>query len=284
MCSSDLTDSQPIVAWLYLGMFATIFLVGLRSKLHWTVRTSNLGRGSKIHSWILVYALGLLSWLLPSSVIYCSKQALNWHRRKALWKRGVVVLNGVRSGLKERRPLYSEVPPRNPLKIVVIARLNDQKGQRWLLDVLASTKQLLKDGYRLSFYGRNVPSLIREYGHLDNLEFYQGEDSFSILPKYDVLLMPSLYGEGYPNIIAEALAAGVYVIASDTGSIDEFNLHRSQIFPPGNFVGLKICLDALTSAASTSIDQLIQRQMACILRQHERSRQVGIFRSHVSSD
>jgi glycosyltransferase involved in cell wall biosynthesis len=260
-------------------MFATVFLADLSASVCWTVRTSNLGRRSKIHSWLLVYLLGLLSWFFPASIIYCSKQALIWHRKYAFWKNGVVVLNGVRPGVGGKRPQYRVLLPRNPVKVAVIARLDDQKGQRWLLGNL---EEISTKNYEVVFYGRGVSSLVPEYGHLANVGLYEGRDSYSILPGCDVLLMPSLYGEGYPNIVAEALCTGVYVIAAETGSVDEFNLADDQMFPPGDFRALSRCLDGFRRMDLDLIDRRVQYQSNHISSQHVRSLQIQLFRKYAS--
>jgi len=42
-----------------------------------------------------------------------------------------------------------------------------------------------------------------------------------VLPNYDVLLLPSLWGEGMPMVILEAMSLGLVPVATDLGSISE---------------------------------------------------------------
>ena len=283
LVSGRTESSEPVVAWLYLSMLTTLFLAGSSVSICWTVRTSNLGLKSRVHSWLMVYLLGVMSWVVPSSVIYCSKQAMRWHQKKAFWKHGRVVLNGVRPGLKDQRGSYADAPQRELLQIGVIARFDDQKGQRWLLENLASSTVLNEEACYISFFGRGVCTLGSIYNRFGNTQFHETRDSYAVLPKLDVLLMPSLYGEGYPNIVAESLAAGVYVIAADTGSVDEFGLDCKQLFTPGDFAGLERCFDNFLAMSGEEIDKKVQSQKRLVSTQHVRSRQADIFRSYAYS-
>lgn len=73
------------------------------------------------------------------------------------------------------------------------------------------------------------------------------EDLWHVLSESDVLVLPSLWYENSPNIIQEAFAAGVPVIASAIGALPE-KVHHGRsglLFPPGDVQALRSLLRAV---------------------------------------
>jgi glycosyltransferase involved in cell wall biosynthesis len=73
-----------------------------------------------------------------------------------------------------------------------------------------------------------MPDLIRlarELGLEDRIEFCGYVRSAEILPKLDMVVVPSIDGEGSNAVIKEAWAAGVPVLVSDLPSNTELVTH-----------------------------------------------------------
>ncbi|MEW5763896.1 MAG: glycosyltransferase [Acidobacteriota bacterium] len=73
---------------------------------------------------------------------------------------------------------------------------------------------------------------VRFLGHLDDLRAFYGS--------LDVLVLPSLSGEGSPGAVKEAAAAGVPVVASEVGGVAEILRHEREalLVPPADSEGL----------------------------------------------
>ena len=111
------------------------------------------------------------------------------------------------------------------LNVIVVARFSPQKKNIEILHVL---KHLLAYGknIKITFVG-DGPDLAKaqieaERLNLCNKAIFLGsrEDVLKLLPKYDVFLLLSNW-EGFPISILEAMRAGLPVIASNVGGINE---------------------------------------------------------------
>jgi glycosyltransferase involved in cell wall biosynthesis len=69
------------------------------------------------------------------------------------------------------------------------------------------------------------------------------------LAQIDALVLPSLFGEGLPMVVLEAMAAGVPVIASDVEGVPEAIVDRKDglLVQPGDAASLAAAIDELTS-------------------------------------
>ena len=77
-----------------------------------------------------------------------------------------------------------------------------------------------------------------------------------LLRRLDVLVLPSSHGEGFPNILVEAMASGVPCIATSVGDSAEIVSTFGWIVPPSNPMELS---NALRSALKLSPQDLHER-------------------------
>lgn len=106
----------------------------------------------------------------------------------------------------------------------------------------------------LSIVGEGVEEIalreqVGQYGLTNNVKFHgmvAPEYLSTLLTLHDVLVLPS-YSEGRPNVVLEAMAAGLPVIASDIPGVDELVLdgRTGLLFVAGNVTELFQCLDTL---------------------------------------
>jgi glycosyltransferase involved in cell wall biosynthesis len=109
----------------------------------------------------------------------------------------------------------------DPASIVCVARLDPQKGHRYLLQSLVGLEgvvcRLVGDGPERAALER----LAADLGVRDRVQFLgDREDVPRLLAGADLFVLPSLY-EGLPLSILEAMAARRPVIASAIGGVDE---------------------------------------------------------------
>lgn len=67
------------------------------------------------------------------------------------------------------------------------------------------------------------------------------------LPGLDTLAMTSAWGESFPQVIGEAMAAGVPILATDVGDTREIVGDAGIVLPPKDAIGLGQALDRLAS-------------------------------------
>ncbi len=135
----------------------------------------------------------------------------------------------VPNGVPCRRP----VGPRSASKLDwtfgTVALFRPRKGLEVLLRAIAMLKsQGLPVGlhavgrFETSQYQQQIVRLTEELDLVDSVHWAGfTEDIDAELAKMDVFVLPSLFGEGLPMVILEAMAAGVPVVATDVEGIPE---------------------------------------------------------------
>jgi glycosyltransferase involved in cell wall biosynthesis len=77
-------------------------------------------------------------------------------------------------------------------------------------------------------------------------------DMPSVYATFDCLVNSSAFGEGFSNVIGEAMACGVPCIASDVGDSAWIIGNKSQIFPAGDHEALAKCMRAFCPSPQPS--------------------------------
>jgi glycosyltransferase involved in cell wall biosynthesis len=128
----------------------------------------------------------------------------------------------------------TEHRPAEGLRVVVAARFDREKGHRYALEAVAHLKRA---GFHVALTcvgdGHSRAAMEKYAGSLDvrdRLQFPGTRDHQQLLTelrehRWDVALLPSIetvgYREGIPVFLIEAMAAGIPVIATETGGIRE---------------------------------------------------------------
>ena len=175
-----------------------------------------------------------------------------------------VVPNGVPAVPLDPRP-----QPTGSWTLGTIALFRPRKGTEILLEALA----LLRD--------RNVPVKLRAVGpfesdryreklldlvakhRLERLVTWTGftDNVTEELQRMDLMVLPSLFGEGMPMVVLEAMAAGVPVVASRVEGVPEVIRDQQEglLVPPGDAPALA---DAVASLVQGQHDWTQMRQRA----------------------
>ena len=168
-----------------------------------------------------------------TNVDYMASFAPVGHRRKIH-----LVYNGISLQAKEIAP----VPMAEPVRFAALGRLVPTKGYKYLLQAA----NILRDmglSFRLTIagsggQGRKLKRLARGL-ELEELVEFPGHLAHHQVPKLllgsDVFVMPSVIvksgnRDGIPNVIMEALAHGLPVVASDVSGIGEVIVDRATGF------------------------------------------------------
>ena len=124
--------------------------------------------------------------------------------------------------------------PTGPWTLGMTALFRPRKGMEILLEALASLRSRGVDArlraigpFATSEYETTIRNLVNRLG-LDTAITWTGlvQDITSELEKIDLMVLPSLYGEGTPMVVIEAMAQGLPVIASRVEGTAEAIRHR----------------------------------------------------------
>jgi len=151
-------------------------------------------------------------------------------------------------------------PPQEgePLRLICVGRLIERKGQRDLIEAVA---RLVARGIdvRLSLVGTgdsesSYRRLVNDRGLAGRIEFagyVPREDMPGQYSRAHVFVLPS-YNEGMSVSTLEAMAAGLPLVVSRTGGVEELVEERNNglSFRPGDIAGLTSHLEALARDAS----------------------------------
>ncbi len=247
------TERPRIVqSWLYYADFlclTALFLSGRRRKtgLFWGVRCSD-HRGEDYHFPLraAIWACTRLSHL-PDVVVYnshagkLSHAALGYRPRRA-----IVIENGIDSA---RFQLGRDVRTRmrkelgwgdSDVAVAMIGRNDPMKGYRIFFNLIARFP-----GVRAAAIGRGTETLPRQ----PNIALLGiRNDIPEILAAADILVSCSQYGEGFPNVVAEAMAAGLPVICTDVGDAARIVGEDGFIVAPDDFEALAKALETLIAS------------------------------------
>jgi len=135
----------------------------------------------------------------------------------------------VHNGVPKVEPLPPRTPPRGTWTLGTVALFRPRKGVEMLLEALAILKrqglsvQLRAVGpFETPRYAAQLAISAKQFG-LGGLIDWAGfrHDVTAELRHMDLLVLPSLFGEGLPMVVLEAMAAGVPVVATDVEGTPE---------------------------------------------------------------
>jgi glycosyltransferase involved in cell wall biosynthesis len=249
------TDPDLLVGWMYHGnLLATLVQATMarRAAVVWSIRQSLYGLTLERRLTALLIRAG--GWLSrrPAAVIYNSTRAAAQHRIAGYRsRRDIVIPNGFdceayRPRAEERVRLRERIGAGPDSHVVgLIARVHPMKGHGLFLEAAA---HLVASGLDVHFIcaGRGadtgnaeLTAAIGKLGLKDRVHLLGEErDVARLMAGLDLLCSASTSGEGFPNVIGEAMACGVPCAVTDVGDSASVVGETGAVVPPGNAVAL----------------------------------------------
>lgn len=215
------------------------------SRVIWGVRMSSMDVEGSLRTKCLIKICAILSKFIPYKIVYCAKKSEDVHRLIGYDpSKSVVIGNGYDlSSFKRDDNLRKKV--RNQFKIDqdtvllgFVARYDPLKDHSNLLQSLALIKksvnnfQCLLVGKGLSCENAQLTQEIESLGLVENIVLAGSrEDIPAIMNALDLHVMSSL-SEGFPNVLAEAMACGTPCVSTDVGDAGFILAAYGLICPP----------------------------------------------------
>ncbi len=146
------------------------------------------------------------------------------------------------------------------LKIGTVARFHPQKGHRVLIEALGEVIKV-RDDWELYLVGEGATETTESLTRL--LEIYQIERNVKLLgpisdiakfySTLDLHILPSVFGEGFPNVVAESMLAGVPNIVTSVGDAARIVGDDGWVVSPNSPEALR---EAILEALSTGNNNL----------------------------
>lgn len=184
--------------------------------------------------------------------VICVSESLSNHMQSQGYNPGLlnVVPNGV--------PCLGELPgrtvPQDQWTIGTVALFRPRKGMEVLIEALAIVRSYGHDvriravgSFEAPDYEEKIKTLAAKLGVADAIDWVGfSSDVNSEFSKMDVLVLPSLFGEGLPMVIIEAMAAGVPVVSTHVQGVPEVLTEGTGLIAePGCAASLSNCIQRL---------------------------------------
>jgi glycosyltransferase involved in cell wall biosynthesis len=262
-----------IQGWMYHGnLTATMgsWLLLRRPPVLWNVRHSlhDLALEKPLTRLILRLSSRLSS--LPAAIIYNSRVSAAQHARLGFdASRAVVIPNGfdgtqfrpqADAGARLRQDLGID-PARTVIGL--IAREHPMKDPGNLVRAVALLKgrghavHLVIVGKGLDEHNQTLCTLVRESGIAAHLSLLgERTDVPALVAGFDIAALCSAWGEGFPNVLGEAMASGVPCVATDVGDCGWVLGPHGIIVPPRDSDALADALGRLIEIGGDARHQL----------------------------
>lgn len=220
---------EPNIAGLVAGRLARV------DKIVWGIRASNMN--VKRYNWLVGVSFRLGAWLSssPGTIIVNSLTGLAYHKAAGYdTKRMLVIPNGINTECfrpdRKARALVRAEWGINEDTILIgrVGRLDPMKDYETLL---RAAQIFIQGKNKVVFvcigegpepYRNELHTLSNELGLSDNILWLNSRDDMpSVYNAFDIVSSSSSFGEGFPNVIGEAMACGVPCVVTDVGDSAE---------------------------------------------------------------
>lgn len=236
--------------WLYHSDLIGLCLGRLAGikKILWNVRCSNMNlKHYALTTQLVFYLLAKIS-RLPDAVVVNSEAGKRFHQANGYSpRRWVVIPNGFETdhfvpNPENRRKIREKLGIGTSIPVIgMVARFDPMKDHatffaaaKHLHDDLPETKFMLV-GKGIESSNQSITALVTKFS-IENSVYLLGArtDIAEVMPSFDLSTLTSSFGEGFPNVLGEAMACGVPCIATDVGDAAMIIGNTGNVVPSGD--------------------------------------------------
>lgn len=271
-----------VQTWMYHADFfgGLAARVAVRRSVVWGIHHTTLepGKSKRTTIWI-AKVLAKLSWWVPAKIVVCAQRAMDIHEALGYDRRKMrLIPNGYdladyRPGLDLEGEFQARLRPTRSIPLIgTVGRFDPQKDHVNLLDALA----ILRDrgvlfecvfvGTGLDQSNLQLTESIAQRGLSEQVKLLgRRNDIPQIMDALDLHVLPSAYGEAFPNVVAEAMACGTPCVVTDVGDAAYIVGDTGWVVPPRDAT-------ALAKALALAIDEWADESARCERSSRARSR------------
>src|SRR3989344_166641 len=180
----------------------------------------------------------IFKWVINNADYITSNNEFHINQVKPLKKQVQVIRNGVDAALFKIRPKQAMRKKLNLAQsktlVLFVGWLVERKGIQYLIDAIPEVIRKHEEVEFIIIGEGNLQQTLMQKVKRENLQQYVkflGKKSQAQVAEYmsaaDIFVLPSLY-EGMPNVVMEAFASGLPVIATDVCGTAELVLHKGN--------------------------------------------------------
>lgn len=252
-------EVNPDVIYSFLTTSNIVAITGrlfIRKPVVWGIRASNMNLENydwlaKLTAWVekkLSRFVKVIIFNANVSRQYC--QSLGYSLNNA-----VVIPNGIDTNIFKPEPASKKVATRNHLAIPLdafvvgmLARVDPMKDYETFLDA-ARDLSLKYENFYFVTAGIGTDAAPWQSLPARFLRLGRWEDVPALLNVLDIMVLSSSYGEGFPNVIGEAMACGIPSVATNVGDAAYIIGDQGTIIPPKNPQALIQAIEAMMQEA-----------------------------------
>ena len=245
---------------------------------------------------LLARLCALASWTVPTRIVSCSEEGVDVHARLGYRRsRFVVVPNGYDIAEFAPSPERREAArarlgvPDGTFLFGMVGRWHEQKDHENLLKALERLRAVRPSGWRCAMVGPGIDeanATLRESRArkgLDDLVELLGptDDVPSLMNALDLHVLPSAFGEAFPNVVAEAMACGTPCVVTDVGDAALMVGDTGRVVPPRSPDALAAALAEMIEERDAAGEAWAERRSRCVQRVRSRfslERMVAAYR------
>ena len=223
----DLIQTWMYHANIFAGILTKIFYY--KKPIVWNIRCTIMKLGEAgLETFFLTYFGSLLSYFIPDCIIVCANSIKLGHQQIGYkYSKIKIIENGFDlEYFKLSQKIFEKSTnvPKTDLVVGVLGRFHPQKNHNLAIKAcsLAIKKgvdiKLHLAGSGITIDEPELKNSIREHSMEKFTRLFGAlKDVRVFFNEIDVLLLPSKFGEGFPNVLAEAMASGVPCISTSIG-------------------------------------------------------------------
>jgi glycosyltransferase involved in cell wall biosynthesis len=265
-------NPDVIQTWMYHSDLIGSMVARLAGKkvIVWGLHNSNLDPAkTALTTRLIARTCAALSGSIPQKIISCSEDGVKVHTALGYnAKKMVVVPNGYDVSEFSPQPKFRQ-ELRSQWQIAddttlfgMVARWDPQKDHANLIAALAHLKTQTDSSWHCIFVGSDLDAqnqtlvdLLAQHGVSDRVSLLGvRSDIPAVMNAIDLHVLPSSYGEAFPNVVSEAMACGAPCIVTQVGDAALIVGDTGWSVPPRDPVKLaNVMLAAIAEKADPNV-------------------------------